>query len=175
MTIRGRDIAVFLILTSHRAIFLSQFFKKSKKSFKSPWNMAYFVQNFLLIIFLKTIWANQIPPTHKIAKTVEKSAKIAPALGSTFSRLGPKSRKPLAWFFRHFLMILKRFLVWFYLLWVFQKSVLCESKYFYLWGRIFAWAYVFWKWTDFVSRTTSISLKKMNRFFFWFFYVNLFI
>ena len=115
-------------------------------------------------------------PTYaQISKNCRKISKNRPAWDSIFSRLGPKSDKPLAWFFRHFLMILKRFLVWFHLLWVFQKSVLCESKYFYLWGRIFAWAYVFWKWTDFVSRTTSISLKKMNRFFFWFFYINLFI
>jgi len=53
--------------------------------------MAYFVQNFLLIIFLKTIWANQIPPTHKIAKSVEKSAKIA-LLGTQFSRDWDRNR-----------------------------------------------------------------------------------
>ena len=92
LTIRGRDIAVFLILTSHRAIFLSQFFKKSKKSFKSPWNMAYFVPNFLLIIFMKSILVHLVPPTHRIAKTAENSAKIA-LLGTQISRDWDRNRK----------------------------------------------------------------------------------
>ena len=39
--------------------------------------MAYFVPNFLLIIFLQTILVYLVPPTHKIAKTAENSAKIA--------------------------------------------------------------------------------------------------
>ena len=39
--------------------------------------MAYFVPNFLLIIFLKSILVYQVPPTQKIAKTAENSPKIA--------------------------------------------------------------------------------------------------
>ena len=58
--------------------------------------MAYFVQNFLLIIFLKTIWANQIPPTQKIAKTVEKSA---PCFGLNFLETGTEIEKTLSMIF----------------------------------------------------------------------------
>ena len=39
--------------------------------------MAYFVPNFVLIIFLQSILVYQVPPTQKIAKTAENSAKIA--------------------------------------------------------------------------------------------------
>ena len=92
--------------------------------------MTYFVPNFLLIIFLKTKKIYLVPPTQKIAKTVENSAKIAPGLGSNFSRLGPKSKKPYAQFFHLFLVILKRLSARFYLLWVFQKSAHCETQYF---------------------------------------------
>ena len=38
----------------------------------------------------------------------------------------------------------------------------------------FSWFWsIFLKWTNFVFRTTRISFSKMNRFFFWFFYINL--
>ena len=35
--------------------------------------MAYLVQNFSLIIFMKSILVCLVPPTHKLAKTVEKN------------------------------------------------------------------------------------------------------
>ena len=76
----------------HRAILLSRFFKIIKKSIKSPWNMAYFVQNFLLIIFMKSILVHLVPPTHRIAKTAEKSAKIA-LLWTQISRDWDRNRK----------------------------------------------------------------------------------
>ena len=40
------------------------------------WLMAYLVQNFSLIIFLKSILVYLVPPTHKLAKTAEKSSKV---------------------------------------------------------------------------------------------------
>ena len=92
--------------------------------------MTYFVPNFLLIIFLKTKKIYLVPPTQKNGKNWRKWAKIAPAWDSNFSRLGPKSKKPLDQNFRLFLVILKRLLAWFYLLWGFQKSVLCDFQYF---------------------------------------------
>ena len=73
--------------------------------------LAYFVPNFLLIIFLKTKKIYLVPPTQKIAKTAENSPKIAknhPCLGSNFSRLGPKSKKPYSQTLQFFLVILKR-------------------------------------------------------------------
>ena len=72
--------------------------------------MAYFVPNFLLIIFLKTKKIYLVPPTQKNGKNWRKWAKIAPAWDSNFSRLGPKSKKPLDQNFRLFLLILKRLL-----------------------------------------------------------------
>ena len=54
--------------------------------------MAYFVQNFLLIIFLKFVLVYEVPPTHRIAKTAEKSAKIA-LLGTQISRDWDRNRK----------------------------------------------------------------------------------
>ena len=41
------------------------------------WFLAYFVPNFLLIIFLKTTKIYLVPPTLKIAKTAEKSSILA--------------------------------------------------------------------------------------------------
>ena len=92
--------------------------------------LAYFVPNFLLIIFLKTKKIYLVPPTQKLAKTVENSTKIAHCLGSNFSRLGPKSKKPYSQTLQFFLVILKRLSAWFYLLWGFQKSAHCETQYF---------------------------------------------
>ena len=54
--------------------------------------MAYFVQNFSLIIFMKSILVHLVPPTHRIAKTAEKSAKIA-LLGTQISRDWDRNRK----------------------------------------------------------------------------------
>ena len=92
--------------------------------------MTHFVPNFLLIIFLKTKKIYLVPPTQKLAKTVENSTKIAHCLGSNFSRLGPKSKKPYSQTLQFFLVILKRLSAWFYLLWGFQKSAHCETQYF---------------------------------------------
>ena len=69
----GAEISPFFwFWPLHRAILLSRFFKIIKKSSKSPWNMAYFVPNFLLIIFMKSILVHLVPPTHRIAKIPEK-------------------------------------------------------------------------------------------------------
>merc|ERR1711911_436404 len=54
--------------------------------------MTYFVQNFSLIIFMKSILVHLVPPTHRIAKTAEKSAKIA-LLGTQISRDWDRNRK----------------------------------------------------------------------------------
>ena len=54
--------------------------------------MAYFVQNFSLIIFMKSILVHLVPPTHRIAKTAEKSAKIA-LLWTQISRDWDRNRK----------------------------------------------------------------------------------
>ena len=89
----GAEISPFFwFWPLHRAILLSRFFKIIKKSSKSPWNIAYFVQNFLLIIFMKFILVHLVPPTHRIAKTAEKSAKIA-LLGTQISRDWDRNRK----------------------------------------------------------------------------------
>ena len=78
LTIRGRDISVFLILIGQIGPYSVIFFQKIEKlCFKSPCFMAYFFPNFLLIIFLQTILVYLVPPTQKIAKTAENSAKIA--------------------------------------------------------------------------------------------------
>ena len=92
--------------------------------------MAYFVPNFLLIISMKSILVHLAPPTQKNTKNCRKFGKNRFGLISIFSRLGPKSKKPLDQNFRLFLVILKRLLAWFYLLWGFQKSVLCDFQYF---------------------------------------------
>ena len=65
---------------------------RMKKSSKSPCFMAYFVPNFVLIIFLQSILVHQVPPTQKIAKTAENSAKIA-LLGTRISRDWDRNRK----------------------------------------------------------------------------------
>ena len=54
--------------------------------------MAYFVQNFSLILFMKSILVHLVPPTHRIAKTAEKSAKIA-LLWTQISRDWDRNRK----------------------------------------------------------------------------------
>ena len=54
--------------------------------------MAYFVPNFLLIIFLKTKKIYLVPPTQKIAKTAEKSPKL-PFLGLKFPETGTEIEK----------------------------------------------------------------------------------
>ena len=51
--------------------------------------MAYFVPNFLLIIFMKSILVYQVPPTHKLAKTAEKS----PYFGLIFHETGTEIEK----------------------------------------------------------------------------------
>ena len=76
----------------HRRILLSQFFKKSKKSSKSPCFMAYFVPNFLLIIFLKTKKIYLVPPTQKNSKNCRKFAKNRTFWDSNSRRLEPKSK-----------------------------------------------------------------------------------
>ena len=77
-----------------------------KNVFKSGSKGAYLVQNFSLIIFLKSILVYLVPPTHKLAKTAE-NRQNDPFLGSVFARLGPKSEKPYDQKNRLFLMILE--------------------------------------------------------------------
>ena len=48
------------------------------------WFLAYFVPNFLLIIFLKTTKIYLVPPTLKIAKTAEKSSISSIFRNTTF-------------------------------------------------------------------------------------------
>ena len=79
---------------------------------------------------MKSILVHLAPPTQKNTKNCRKFGKNRFGLISIFSRLGPKSKKPLDQNFRLFLVILKRLLAWFYLLWGFQKSVLCDFQYF---------------------------------------------
>ena len=57
--------------------------------------MAYFVPNFVLIIFLQSILVHQVPPTQKIAKTAENSAK-SPCLGLKFPETGTEIEKSRA-------------------------------------------------------------------------------
>ena len=121
--------------------------------------MTYFVPNFLLIISMKSILVHLAPPTQKNTKNCRKFGKNRFGLISIFSRLGPKSKKPLDQNFRLFLVILKRLLAWFYLLWGFQKSVLCDFQYFdinvrgrgsnfrlflLILKRLSAWFYLLW-------------------------------
>ena len=72
--------------------FLETWTEIEKLFFKSPCFMAYFVPNFVLIIFLQSILVHQVPPTQKIAKTAENSAKIA-LLGTRISRNWDRNRK----------------------------------------------------------------------------------
>ena len=77
-------------------------------------------------------------PTYAwIGKNGRKIVQNGPSLGSIFSRLGSKSKKPYNQMNRLFLMILKHLSVWFQLLWGFQKTVLFRSQYFDLWPPIF--------------------------------------
>ena len=59
---------------------------------KNRLNMAYFVQNFPLIIFMKSILVYLVPPTHKLAKTAEKSSKW-PYFGVNFLETGTEIEK----------------------------------------------------------------------------------
>ena len=54
--------------------------------------MAYLVQNFSLIIFMKSILVYLVPPTHKMAKTVEKSPK-SPYFGVNLRETGTEIEK----------------------------------------------------------------------------------
>ena len=89
----GAEISPFFWFWSAQIVPYSVIFSKNRNFFfKSPWNMAYFVQNFLLIIFMKSILVHLVPPTHRIAKTAEKSAKIA-LLWTQISRDWDRNRK----------------------------------------------------------------------------------
>ena len=63
-----------------------------KNVFKSGSKGAYLVQNFSLIIFLKSILVYLVPPTHKLAKTAEKSSKW-PYFGVNFLETGTEIKK----------------------------------------------------------------------------------
>ena len=65
-----------------------------KKSLKSDSKWAYLVQNFSLIIFMKSILVYLVPPTHKLAKTAEKSSKW-PYFGVNFLETGTEIGKTL--------------------------------------------------------------------------------
>jgi len=89
----GAEISPFFWFWSAQIVPYSVIFSKNRNFFfKSPWNMAYFVQNFLLIIFMKSILVHLVPPTHNLAKTAEKSAKIA-LLWTQISRDWDRNRK----------------------------------------------------------------------------------
>ena len=59
-----------------------------------------------------------------------------------------------------------------------NESIDFSKRYWWSSGRPLTPFYFLWfwsiylKWTNFVPRTSSISFWKMNRFFFWFFYIN---
>ena len=85
MTIRGRDISVFLILIGQIGPYSVIFFQKIEKLFfKSPCFMAYFVPNFVLIIFLQSILVKS-GPTY--AKNSKNTNIFEPPL--TISLFGP--------------------------------------------------------------------------------------
>jgi len=69
--------------------FLVDFSKNEKKCLKSGSKWAYLVQNFSLIIFMKSILVILVPPTHKLAKMAEKS----PNFGLIFHETGTEIEK----------------------------------------------------------------------------------
>ena len=71
---------------------MDRFSEAKIKCLKSGSKWAYLVQNFSLIIFMKSILVILVPPTHKLAKTVEKSPKIA-LLWGHFPRNWDRNRK----------------------------------------------------------------------------------
>ena len=70
------DILAFLMLTTWKMRWnLIQNRPKFGFLYQCPWNMAYFVPNFLLNKSSKSFWVHMVPPTQKWAKTAEKSVK----------------------------------------------------------------------------------------------------
>ena len=91
----GAEIWPFFWFWSSQIAPYSVIFSKKSKNFffKCPWNMAYFVPNFLLIIFLKTKKIYLVPPTQKNSKNCRKFAKNRPCLGLKFLETGTEIEK----------------------------------------------------------------------------------